>query len=180
MNKDMFLDEVCSEIAKSIEHSTVRQIAEEKVLHCNCCDFLAVIRIVPFDVEWARSIIRRLELVLGVLFSVISDFATERGHYFEFDLSDREISEDFLLRLACIISNVLMVKKDSDGYLTLDICRHKRNKRGFISVYYDFATDCSPLLACRLAEFLKLFAEAKVTMGCIKVLGVDVDWKCKE
>lgn len=180
MNRDMFLDEICSEVAKSIEHSSARQIAEEKVLHCNCCDFLAVIRIVPFDEEWARSIIRRLVFVLGVLFSVISEFATERGHYFEFDLSDRDINEDYLLRFARIISNTLMVIKDSDGYLILDIFRHARNKKGFIHEYHDFATDCSPLLAGRLADFLKLFAEAKVTIGCVEVRGEDAVGNCTE
>lgn len=178
MNKDGVLDEVCSEVAESIEHSPAGQIVEKKVLHCNRCDFMAVIRIAPFDIKWARRIIRKLIFVLGMSFSVTSEFATERGHYFEFDLSDKDINEGFIVRLAHIISIILMVEKNSDGYLTLNLYRHARKKKGFIHEYHDYATDCSPLHTGRLAEFLMLHAERKVTVGCIGVIGDNTNWKC--
>lgn len=174
------LDEVCSQVAKDIERSSSRLLDEEVIPQCHQYDFLAVIRLEPFDEEWARRIKRALPDILELSLSSISDSATEHGHYFEFVLSDKDVNEDFLLRLSRIISNALMVKEDSDGYLTLDICRHARNKKGFIHEYNDFATDRSPLQAGRLAEFLRIFAKTKVTIGCIKVIGVDMDWKCKE
>lgn len=173
----MTLDDVCSEVAKDIERSAARLIAEEVIPQCCQCDFLAVIRLDPFDDGWAKRIEMSLPYILRMSLSSISDSSTEHGHYFEFDLSDKDVNEDYLLRLAGIISNALMVKENSEGYLTLDIYRHARNKKSFVHEYSDFATDCAPLQAERLAAFLKIFAETKVTIGCIKVIGVDMDWK---
>ena len=88
----MTLDDVCSEVAKDIERSAARLIAEEVIPQCCQCDFLAVIRLYPFDDGWAKRIEMSLPYILRMSLSSISDSSTEHGHYLELDLSDKDVN----------------------------------------------------------------------------------------
>ena len=167
-----FMDKVCEECIRQ-EEDIAKNVTVEPIPQCGRCNFLAVVKIEPYNEEMAERIIHRIMCVLNVILTPDICSGVKDGLYVEAEFSDNDLREARIFRFATAISIALNLSKSDEEFLMLKIYKGGTCKDNDEPLYEDFATSVLPLKAGMLAGFLQEKMGRGDVVGCVKIDGGD-------
>lgn len=167
-----FMDNVCEECIRE-EQNVAKRVTVEPDPQCDRCNFLAIIKIEPYNKEMAERIIHRIKYVLNVILAPNICLRIKDGLYVEAELSDNVLREARIIRFGTAISIALNLLKSNEEFLVLKIYKGGTCKYKDEPLYEDFASSVSPLKAEMLAGSLQEKIGKGDVVGCVKIDGGD-------